>query len=42
MRVSFKSESLPSHEDMLKLVKLTEEHYFARKRNVRELGWCAN
>ena len=42
MRVPFKSESLPSHEDVLKLVKLTEKHYFVRKKNVRELGWCAN
>ena len=38
---SFGSESLPSHGDVLKLVKLTEGH-FAQKRKLREIGWCTN
>ena len=41
MCVSFESQSLPSHGDVLKLVELTEEH-FSRKKKLRELGWCAN
>ena len=30
-----------SHEDVLKLVVLNEEH-FCREKNLRELGWCRN
>ena len=39
--VSFKSQSLPGHGNVLKLVELTEEH-FSWKKKLRELGWCAN
>ena len=39
--VSFESQSLPGHGDVLKLVELSEEH-FPRKKKLRELGWCAN
>ena len=38
--LSFQAEYFPSHEDVLKLVVLTEEH-FAREKKLRELGWCA-
>ena len=41
MCVSFESQSLPCHGDVLKLVELTEEH-FSQKKELRELGWCAN
>ena len=39
--MSFQAEYFPSHEDVLKLVVLTEE-YFAWEQKLRELGWCAN
>ena len=35
--LSFQAEYFPSHEDVLKLVILTEEH-FAREKKLRELG----
>ena len=41
MCLSFQAEYFPSHEDVLKLVILTEE-YFAREKKLREVGWCAN
>ena len=41
MCVSFESESLPNHGDVLKLVKLTEE-CFGQKKELREPSWCAN
>ena len=41
MCVSFESQSLPGHGDVLKLVELTEEH-FSQKKELRELGWCVN
>ena len=41
MCVSFESESLPSHRDVLKLVKVTEER-FSQKKELREPSWCAN
>ena len=41
MCVSFKSQFLPGHGDVLKLVELTEEH-FSQKKKIRELGWSAN
>ena len=41
MCLSFQAEYFPNHEDILKLVVLTEE-YFAQERKFRELGWCAN
>ena len=41
MCLSFQVEYFPSHEDVLKLVVLTEKH-FAWEKKLRELGWCAN
>ena len=41
MCVSFESQSLPGHGDVLKLVELAKEHFSWRKK-LRELGWCAN
>ena len=41
MCLSFQAEYFPNHEDVLKLVVLTEE-YFAQEKKFRELGWCAN
>ena len=41
MCLSFQAEYFPSHEDVLGLVVLTEEH-FAQEKKLRELGWCAN
>ena len=41
MCLSLQAEYFPSHEDVLKLFVLTEEH-FAREKKLRELGWCAN
>ena len=41
MCLSFQAEYFPSHEDVLGLVVLTEEH-FAQEKNLRELGWCAD
>ena len=41
MCISFESESLPSHRDVLKLVKVTEER-FSQKKELREPSWCAN
>ena len=34
-------EYLPSHEDVLKLVVLTEKR-FAQEKKLREFVWCAN
>ena len=39
--LSFQAEYFPSHEDVLKLVVLTEKH-FVQEKKLRELGWCAN
>ena len=41
MCLSFQAEYFPSHEDVLKLVVLTEED-FAREKKLRELGSLAN
>ena len=41
MCLSFQAEYFPSHENVLKLVVLTEER-FVREKKLRELGWCAN
>ena len=41
MCLSLQAEYFPSHEDVLKLFVLTEEH-FAQEKKLRELGWCAN
>ena len=41
MCLSFQAEYFTSHEDVLGLVALTEEH-FAQEKKLRELGWCAN
>ena len=41
MCLSFQTEYFPNHEDVLKLVVLTEEQ-FAREKKLRELGLCAN
>ena len=41
MCLSFHAEYFPSHEDVVKLVVLTEKH-FAREKKLRELGWCAD
>ena len=41
MCLSFQAEYFPSHEDVLGLVVLTEEH-FAQEKKLRELGWCAD
>ena len=41
MCLSLQAEYFPSHEDVLKLFVLTEEH-FGREKKLRELGWCAN
>ena len=41
MCLSFQAEYFSSHEHVLKLVDLTEEH-FAREKKLRELGWRAN
>ena len=41
MCLSFQTEYFASHEDVLKLVVLTEEQ-FAREKKLRELGLCAN
>ena len=41
MCLSFQAEYFPSHEEVLKLVVLTEED-FAREKKLRELGWLAN
>ena len=41
MCLSFQAEYFPSHEDVLKQVALTEEH-FAQEKKLRELGWRAN
>ena len=37
MCLSLQAEYFPSHEDVLKLFVLTEEH-FAREKKLRELG----
>ena len=41
MCLSFQAEYFPSHEDVLGLVVLTEEH-FAQEKKLTELGWCAD
>ena len=41
MCLSFPAEYFASHEDVRKLVVLTEEQ-FAQEKKLRELGWCAN
>ena len=41
MCVTFEGESLPSYEDMIKIIMLTEET-FALKKIFKKIGWCAN
>ena len=41
MCLTFQAECFPCHDNVLKLVVLTEER-FSREKKLRELGWCAN
>ena len=41
MCVTFERESLPSYEDTIKIIMLTEET-FALKKIFKKIGWCAN
>ena len=41
MCVTFEGESLPSYEDTIKIIMLTEET-FALKKIFKKIGWCAN
>ena len=41
MCITFERESLPSYDDIFKIIKLTEET-FAWKRKLRKIGWCTN
>ena len=40
MCVTFEGESLPNHEDTIKIIMLTEET-FALKRKLKTIRWCA-
>ena len=41
MCVTFEGESLPSYENTIKIIMLTEET-FALKKIFKKIGWCAN